>query len=148
MANSVSRSRLVTTSPTRSSISCNKLVKPNPGQRTQTQRRHLTTSIQTPSGADATQPTPTTPPTDALTAHHAMTVDEIADLDLSYTPPLGSPWDAVQMATQDWTLAHTTPTATRQTACRRGAPCTPRGRRWRPSGRGCAWAEVVASGVR
>ena len=105
MANSVSRSRLVTTSPTRSSISCNKLVKPNPGQRTQTQRRHLTTSIQTPSGADATQPTPTTPPTDALTAHHAMTVDEIADLDLSYTP-LGSPWDAVQVAAQDWTLAY------------------------------------------
>jgi len=25
-----------------------------------------------------------------------MTVDAISDLDLSYTPPLGSPWDAVQ----------------------------------------------------
>jgi len=34
-----------------------------------------------------------------------MTVDEIADLDLSYTP-LGSPWDAVQVAAQDWTLAY------------------------------------------
>jgi hypothetical protein len=32
-----------------------------------------------------------------------MTVDAISDLDLSYTPPLGSPWDAVQLAAQAWT---------------------------------------------
>jgi len=32
-----------------------------------------------------------------------LTVDELSDLDLSYTPPLGSPWDAVQMAGQEWT---------------------------------------------
>jgi hypothetical protein len=31
-----------------------------------------------------------------------MTVDAINDLDLSYTPPLGSPWDAVQHAAQGW----------------------------------------------
>ena len=31
-----------------------------------------------------------------------MTVDALADLDLSYTPPLGSPWDAVQLAGQAW----------------------------------------------
>jgi NADPH-dependent 2,4-dienoyl-CoA reductase/sulfur reductase-like enzyme len=31
-----------------------------------------------------------------------MTVKEISDLDLSYTPPLGSPWEAVQMGTQAW----------------------------------------------
>jgi NADPH-dependent 2,4-dienoyl-CoA reductase/sulfur reductase-like enzyme len=31
-----------------------------------------------------------------------MTVDQINDLDLSYTPPLGSPWDAVQAAAQAW----------------------------------------------
>ena len=31
-----------------------------------------------------------------------MTVDAISDLDLSYTPPLGSPWEAIQMATQAW----------------------------------------------
>ena len=31
-----------------------------------------------------------------------MTVQEISDLDLSYTPPLGSPWEAVQMGTQVW----------------------------------------------
>jgi NADPH-dependent 2,4-dienoyl-CoA reductase/sulfur reductase-like enzyme len=31
-----------------------------------------------------------------------MTVEGMSDLDLSYTPPLGSPWEAVQMATQAW----------------------------------------------
>ena len=31
-----------------------------------------------------------------------MTVDAVGDLDLSYTPPLGSPWDAVQMGAQAW----------------------------------------------
>jgi len=44
-----------------------------------------------------------------------MTVAEISDLDLSYAPPLGSPWDAVQMATQAWesrvTALHTEITA-------------------------------------
>lgn len=34
-----------------------------------------------------------------------LTVDEVSDLDLSYTPPLGSPWDAVQSATQAWSRA-------------------------------------------
>lgn len=38
----------------------------------------------------------------AVALHHGMTVAEMSDLDLSYTPPLGSPWDAVQMATQAW----------------------------------------------
>jgi NADPH-dependent 2,4-dienoyl-CoA reductase/sulfur reductase-like enzyme len=32
-----------------------------------------------------------------------MTIDAISDLDLSYTPPLGSPWDALQVGAQDWT---------------------------------------------
>jgi glutamate-1-semialdehyde aminotransferase len=31
-----------------------------------------------------------------------MTVEDMSDLDLSYTPPLGSPWEAVQMGTQAW----------------------------------------------
>ena len=26
----------------------------------------------------------------------------MSELDLSYTPPLGSPWDAVQMGAQAW----------------------------------------------
>jgi NADPH-dependent 2,4-dienoyl-CoA reductase/sulfur reductase-like enzyme len=33
---------------------------------------------------------------------HGMTVDAVSDLDLSYTPPLGSPWEAVQMGAQAW----------------------------------------------
>ena len=37
--------------------------------------------------------------------HQDMTVDAISDLDLSYTPPLGSPWDAVQLAAQQWVAA-------------------------------------------
>jgi NADPH-dependent 2,4-dienoyl-CoA reductase/sulfur reductase-like enzyme len=38
----------------------------------------------------------------ATALFHAMTVDGISDLDLSYTPPLGSPWDAIQMGAQAW----------------------------------------------
>lgn len=34
-----------------------------------------------------------------------MTVDQVSDLDLSYTPPLSSPWDPVQMASQTWTAS-------------------------------------------
>jgi NADPH-dependent 2,4-dienoyl-CoA reductase/sulfur reductase-like enzyme len=33
---------------------------------------------------------------------HHVTVDDLSDLDLSYTPPFGSPWDAIQLAAQDW----------------------------------------------
>lgn len=43
----------------------------------------------------------------ATAIHHAMTVDAISDLDMSYTPPLGSPWDATQIATQTWARGHT-----------------------------------------
>jgi NADPH-dependent 2,4-dienoyl-CoA reductase/sulfur reductase-like enzyme len=39
----------------------------------------------------------------ATAIFNGMTVDAVSDLDLSYTPPLGSPWDAVQMAAQAWT---------------------------------------------
>jgi NADPH-dependent 2,4-dienoyl-CoA reductase/sulfur reductase-like enzyme len=38
----------------------------------------------------------------AVSIFHGMTVDDISDLDLSYTPPLGSPWDAVQAGAQAW----------------------------------------------
>jgi NADPH-dependent 2,4-dienoyl-CoA reductase/sulfur reductase-like enzyme len=33
---------------------------------------------------------------------HHTTVEALNDLDLSYTPPFGSPWDAIQLAAQDW----------------------------------------------
>jgi NADPH-dependent 2,4-dienoyl-CoA reductase/sulfur reductase-like enzyme len=38
----------------------------------------------------------------ATAIYHHMLVDELSDLDLSYTPPLSSPWDPVQMAAQVW----------------------------------------------
>ena len=41
----------------------------------------------------------------ATAIFHRMTVDAISDLDLSYTPPLGSPWEAVQMGAQAWVRA-------------------------------------------
>ncbi len=38
----------------------------------------------------------------AAAIFHGMPVDALSDLDLSYTPPLGSPWDAVQVGAQAW----------------------------------------------
>jgi NADPH-dependent 2,4-dienoyl-CoA reductase/sulfur reductase-like enzyme len=38
----------------------------------------------------------------ASAIHNGMNVDQLNDLDLSYTPPLSSPWDPVQMAAQTW----------------------------------------------
>ena len=42
----------------------------------------------------------------ATALFHEMTVDGLSSLDLSYTPPLGSPWDATQMAAQAWVHRH------------------------------------------
>ncbi len=38
----------------------------------------------------------------AVTLFHKMRVEELNDFDLSYTPPVSSPWDPVQMAAQAW----------------------------------------------
>ncbi|MFC6171113.1 FAD-dependent oxidoreductase [Loigolactobacillus jiayinensis] len=38
----------------------------------------------------------------AAAIFNKMKVAEVCDLDLSYSPPVGSPWDAVQLAAQDW----------------------------------------------
>jgi NADPH-dependent 2,4-dienoyl-CoA reductase/sulfur reductase-like enzyme len=38
----------------------------------------------------------------ATAIFNGMGVDAISDLDLSYTPPLGSPWDALQVGAQAW----------------------------------------------
>jgi len=38
-----------------------------------------------------------------------MPVDAISELDMSYTPPLGSPWDAVQVAAQAWVTEYDRP---------------------------------------
>lgn len=40
--------------------------------------------------------------------YHGMRVEDIEDLDLSYTPPLGAPWDAVQEAAMAWVTELTT----------------------------------------
>jgi NADPH-dependent 2,4-dienoyl-CoA reductase/sulfur reductase-like enzyme len=42
---------------------------------------------------------------------HGMTVAALSDLDLSYTPPFGSPWDAIQLAAHDWLRQATVPPA-------------------------------------
>ncbi len=42
----------------------------------------------------------------ATALFHNMTVETLSQLDLSYTPPLGSPWDATQMAAQAWVREH------------------------------------------
>jgi NADPH-dependent 2,4-dienoyl-CoA reductase/sulfur reductase-like enzyme len=41
----------------------------------------------------------------ATAIFNGMSVDGLSDLDLSYTPPLGSPWDAVQAGAQAWSHA-------------------------------------------
>jgi NADPH-dependent 2,4-dienoyl-CoA reductase/sulfur reductase-like enzyme len=38
----------------------------------------------------------------ATAIFNRMTVEALSDLDLSYTPPLGSPWDALQAGAQTW----------------------------------------------
>jgi NADPH-dependent 2,4-dienoyl-CoA reductase/sulfur reductase-like enzyme len=42
----------------------------------------------------------------ATALFHDMSVDMVSDLDLSYTPPLSSPWDPVQIAAQNWVAQH------------------------------------------
>ena len=41
----------------------------------------------------------------ATAISYGASVDDVADLDLSDTPPLGSPWDAVQIAATTWRRA-------------------------------------------
>jgi pyruvate/2-oxoglutarate dehydrogenase complex dihydrolipoamide dehydrogenase (E3) component len=43
----------------------------------------------------------------ATAIFNEMTVEAMSDLDLSYTPPFGDPWDAVQAGAQTWVRAHT-----------------------------------------
>jgi NADPH-dependent 2,4-dienoyl-CoA reductase/sulfur reductase-like enzyme len=38
----------------------------------------------------------------ATALFHQMRVEDLNDLDLSYTPPLGSPWDPVEQSAQEW----------------------------------------------
>jgi NADPH-dependent 2,4-dienoyl-CoA reductase/sulfur reductase-like enzyme len=45
----------------------------------------------------------------ATALHHRLTVDELNDLDLSYSPPFSAPWDPVQAAAQAWSAAAPAP---------------------------------------
>ncbi|MCG0845188.1 CoA-disulfide reductase [Lactiplantibacillus plantarum] len=38
----------------------------------------------------------------ATAIFNKMTINDLDDLDLSYSPPIASPWDPVQQAAQDW----------------------------------------------
>ena len=38
----------------------------------------------------------------AASIHNGMNMESLSDIDLSYTPPLSSPWDPIQMAAQAW----------------------------------------------
>jgi NADPH-dependent 2,4-dienoyl-CoA reductase/sulfur reductase-like enzyme len=42
----------------------------------------------------------------AAAIHNGMNMEALSDLDLSYTPPLSSPWEPVQMAAQAWSQAN------------------------------------------
>ncbi len=44
---------------------------------------------------------------DAAALFHGMAVEELNDLNLSYTPPFGSPWDTLQLGAQAWVRAAT-----------------------------------------
>lgn len=58
----------------------------------------------------------------AAALYAGLRIDEISDLDLSYTPPLSSPWDPVQIAAQSWSAALAKPSAfAPQTASADGA---------------------------
>ncbi len=41
----------------------------------------------------------------ATAIHNGLNMDDLNDLDLSYTPPLGAPWDAIQEAAQAWSIS-------------------------------------------
>jgi hypothetical protein len=41
----------------------------------------------------------------ATALFHGMTVEALLHLDLSYTPPLSSPWDPVQTSCMEWARA-------------------------------------------
>ena len=47
----------------------------------------------------------------AAALYAGSSVEALSDLDLSYTPPLSSPWDPVQMAAQHWVRDAATTTA-------------------------------------
>ena len=51
---------------------------------------------------DLTTQVPKRIDTAAAALHFGASIDTLNNLDLSYTPPFGSPWDAIQTAAQTW----------------------------------------------
>ena len=51
--------------------------------------------------------------TAAAALFSGLAVDELSDLDLAYTPPLGSPWDVLQVAAQRWRAEASAPPVAR-----------------------------------
>ena len=45
----------------------------------------------------------------ATAIQHGLAVEDVPRLDLGYTPPVGSPWDALQVAADDWIARGRTP---------------------------------------
>lgn len=41
----------------------------------------------------------------AMALYSGLTIDQLSEVDLSYTPPLGSPWEALQTGAQAWRSA-------------------------------------------
>src|SRR5260370_36053395 len=41
----------------------------------------------------------------ATALFHGMSIDDLNSLDLSYTPPVSSPWDPIQTSAQEWVRA-------------------------------------------
>ena len=56
----------------------------------------------------------------ATAIFNTMTVEDISELDLAYTPPLGSPWDAVQAGAQAWVRTALTTSLVGATGTERG----------------------------
>jgi NADPH-dependent 2,4-dienoyl-CoA reductase/sulfur reductase-like enzyme len=53
----------------------------------------------------------------ATAISYGASVDDIAQLDLSYTPPLSSPWDATQIAATGWSRSRRRDDASGEAAC-------------------------------
>lgn len=39
----------------------------------------------------------------AAAIYSDLRIEDLNDIDLSYTPPLSSPWDPIQISAQEWT---------------------------------------------
>lgn len=45
----------------------------------------------------------------ATAIFNELKIEDLSDIDLSYTPPLSSPWDPVQLSAQQWLKKRSNP---------------------------------------